>query len=174
MGSVSELDSTSLLRLDVTKNALIGVAEEMGVALQRSAYSTNIKTRKDFSCALFDARRRIIAHAFAIPSLLGSLPRLVPAVIDEYTRRAGRPLEPGEALITNDAYRGGAHLNDVAMVTPVYYRGIHSGPPPPWRIRSISEAPPMRACRCPKRFMRKGLICLQCGSCETDRSTRKS
>jgi len=127
MGSASELDSTSLLRLDVTKNALIGVAEEMGVALQRSAYSTNIKTRKDFSCALFDARRRIIAHAFAIPSLLGSLPRLVPTVVDEYTRRRGRPLEAGEALITNDAYRGGAHLNDVAIVTPVYYRGVLSG-----------------------------------------------
>jgi N-methylhydantoinase B len=116
-----------MLRLDVTKNALIGVAEEMGVALQRSAYSTNIKTRKDFSCALFDAQRRVIAHAFAIPSLLGSLPRLVPTVLDEYTRRTGRSLEPGEALITNDAYRGGAHLNDVAMITPVYYRGTLSG-----------------------------------------------
>ena len=83
----------------------------MSVTLRRAAYSTNIKTRLDFSCALFDGRARTVAQSFAQPIHLGTLAHFVPAILARY----GAPLEPGDALLCNDSHLGGLHLNDVCL-----------------------------------------------------------
>ena len=92
--------------------------EEMTIALRRSAYSTNIKTRADFSCAFFDHKLQPVAQAFTQPVHLGSLSQLVPRVIREY---GPDNLAPGDAILSNDPYLGGVHLNDITLISPVYY-----------------------------------------------------
>ncbi|MBI5710905.1 MAG: hydantoinase B/oxoprolinase family protein [Candidatus Eisenbacteria bacterium] len=89
-------------------------AEEMGVALMRTAHSPNIKERLDHSCAVFDARGRLVAQAAHIPVHLGSLPRAVEAAL------ALGPFRPGDAVVLNDPYAGGTHLPDITLVTPVF------------------------------------------------------
>jgi N-methylhydantoinase B len=93
------------------------VAEEMGVALMRSSFSPNIKERRDFSCALFDASRQMVALAAHIPVHLGSTPLSVKAVLDTLD------LEPGDVAILNDPFAGGTHLPDITMVAPVFLPG---------------------------------------------------
>jgi len=107
------------IQFEVTKNALASVTEEMGAALHRAAYSTNIKTRLDFSSAIFDARLRVLAQALAQPSHLGSLPHSVPNAVREY---GIDQLGPGDGLIINDPHRGAVHLNDIALISPVHDR----------------------------------------------------
>jgi len=106
--------SINAYRLEVFKNLLAGVADEMGVVLGRSAYSVNIKERKDYSCAVFDARGRMIAQAAHIPVHLGSMPLSVEAAIRKFTFR------PGDLIVLNDPYQGGTHLPDVTFVRPVF------------------------------------------------------
>ena len=106
------------VRFEVVRNALLAITEEMGATLRRAAYSTNIKTRGDFSCAFFDAELRTIAQAFAQPSHLGSLAHIVPRAIRAYG--AGR-LAPGDGILINDPYLGGVHLNDITLITPVFH-----------------------------------------------------
>jgi len=106
------------VRFEVVRNALLAITEEMGATLRRAAYSTNIKTRGDFSCAFFDAELRTIAQAFAQPSHLGSLAHIVPRAIRTYG--AGR-LAPGDGILINDPYLGGVHLNDITLITPVFH-----------------------------------------------------
>ena len=101
------------------RNALLEVTEEMSIALRRSAYSTNIKTRADFSCAFFDRQLRPVAQAFAQPNHLGSLAIQVPLVVTGY---GPENLEPGDAILSNDPFLGGVHLNDITLITPVYHR----------------------------------------------------
>jgi N-methylhydantoinase B len=108
-------------RLEIVKNGLRSLCEEMAVILARSAYSTNVKTRKDFSCALLDANARILAQSFAMPAHLGSLVRLVPRALE------GHDLAPGDALLVNDPYHGATHLNDVCVISPVYLEGRRFG-----------------------------------------------
>ena len=108
------------IKFEVIRNALVKVTEEMAVALRRSAYSTNIKTRADFSCAFFDRRLQTVAQAFDQPVHLGSLAELVPRVIREY---GPENLAPGDAILTNDPYLGGVHLNDITLISPVYHKG---------------------------------------------------
>ena len=100
------------VELQVIGSALRGIAEEMGVALVRSAFSANIKERRDCSAALFDERGRMIAQAEHIPVHLGAMPDAVAAV------RARDP-EPGETWILNDPFTGGTHLPDVTLVSRV-------------------------------------------------------
>ncbi len=89
-------------------------AEEMGATLMRSAHSPNIKERLDYSCAIFDARGRLVAQAAHIPVHLGSMPRAVEAAL-------GRgPLRPGDTVLLNDPFAGGTHLPDVTLVSPVF------------------------------------------------------
>src|SRR6266498_574150 len=92
------------IQFEVIRNALVEAAEEMAISLRRSAYSTNIKTRADFSCAYFDPDLRVVAPAFTQPIHLGSLVELVPTAV-----RAFGPdrLGPGDALLTNHPYLGG-------------------------------------------------------------------
>lgn len=90
------------------------------MALRRSAYSTNVKTRQDFSCAFFDANLRAVAQAFTQPVHLGSFVRHVPYAIREY---GADKLGPGDMILSNDPYGGGVHLNDIALIGPVHYEG---------------------------------------------------
>jgi N-methylhydantoinase B len=106
--------SITSYRLEVFKNLLAGVAEEMGVVLGRSAYSVNIKERRDYSCAVFDARGRMIAQAAHIPVHLGSMPLSVQAALRAFTFR------PDDLVVLNDPYQGGTHLPDVTFVRPVF------------------------------------------------------
>ena len=99
------------------RNAFVFATEEMAVTLRRSAYSTNVKTRADFSCGLFDRELRTIAQSFNQPAHLGTLARLVPNVVREY---GVENLGPGDGLLCNDPYRGGAHLNDITLISPIH------------------------------------------------------
>ena len=90
------------------------VAEEMGVTLGRSAHSPNIKERRDYSCAVFDAEGRLIAQAAHIPVHLGAMPTAVAAAMPL------APFAPGDVVILNDPYLGGTHLPDITMVSPVF------------------------------------------------------
>lgn len=102
------------IRLEVFKHLFASVAEEMGVVLRRTSYSPNIKERRDFSCALFDAAGQMIAQAAHIPVHLGAMPLSVQAAV------AALDLRPGDVAILNDPYRGGTHLPDITLVTPVF------------------------------------------------------
>ena len=130
------------ITLSVLRSALAGIAEEMGSVLVRSAYSSNIKERRDCSAALFDADARMVAQAEHIPVHLGAMPESVAAV-------RARGAVPGETWILNDPYTGGTHLPDVTLVTPVGIDGRvvglrgHEGPPLR-RRRDVTRA------RCPR------------------------
>ncbi len=105
------------IRFEVLRNAMVEVAEEMSAALRRSAYSTNIKTRADFSCALFDSDLNVVAQAFNQADHLGSLSQSVPQAVRAY---GPDRLANGDALLTNDPELGGTHLNDITLISPVY------------------------------------------------------
>jgi 5-oxoprolinase (ATP-hydrolysing) len=102
--------------LEVFNNLFTSVAEQMGYALQNTARSVNIKERLDFSCAIFDARGRLIANAPHIPVHLGSMDRSVETV----RRELGDKLKPGDVYMLNAPYNGGTHLPDITVVTPVF------------------------------------------------------
>lgn len=108
-----------VISLELTRNRLQAIANEMAVAVQKSAYSTNIKTRRDFSCAIFDAQGRAVAQSFSQPVHLGSLSHFVPRILEQVKKQG---ISPGDAWICNDGYQGGVHLNDVCVVAPVYFR----------------------------------------------------
>lgn len=112
--SMSDLDP---VRIEVFRNALTASADEMGVALRRAAYSTNIKTRLDYSCAIFDPQGRTLAQAFTQPIHLGTLRHFVPRILDTI---GATSLEPGDAVLCNDGHLGGIHLNDVCLVAPIH------------------------------------------------------
>ncbi len=102
------------IKLEVFKNLFASVAEEMGVALCRTGHSPNIKERRDYSCAIFDGAGDMIAQAAHIPVHLGSMPLAVKGAME------GRRVSPGDTLILNDPYRGGTHLPDITLVSPVF------------------------------------------------------
>jgi N-methylhydantoinase B len=100
--------------LEIFKTLFHSVAEEMGAALRRSSFSPNIKERRDYSCAVFDGRSRVVAMGDHMPVHLGSMPMSVEAAV--------RALElgPGDIAMLNDPYAGGTHLPDVTLMAPVY------------------------------------------------------
>ncbi len=102
--------------LEIFNNLFMNIAEQMGLQLQNTAYSVNIKERLDFSCALFDAQGNLIANAPHMPVHLGSMSESIRTVIDG---NAGR-MRPGNVYVLNDPYHGGTHLPDVTVVTPVF------------------------------------------------------
>jgi 5-oxoprolinase (ATP-hydrolysing) len=112
--------------LEVFNNLFMNIAEQMGLQLQNTAYSVNIKERLDFSCALFDAEGNLIANAPHMPVHLGSMSESIKTVL---SRNAGR-MRPGDVYVLNDPYHGGTHLPDVTVVTPVYLEDPHPGPLP--------------------------------------------
>src|SRR3712207_5865008 len=109
-------DRLDPVTLSVLASALAGIAEEMGAVLIRGAYSSNIKERRDCSTALFDAEGRMVAQAEHIPVHLGAMPEAVEAV------RARDP-RPGDVFILNDPFRGGTHLPDITLVSPLEHEG---------------------------------------------------
>ncbi|MBN8776495.1 hydantoinase B/oxoprolinase family protein [Thiomonas arsenitoxydans] len=104
------------VRLELFNNQFMHIAEQMGVQLQNTAVSVNIKERLDFSCALFDAQGQLIANAPHVPVHLGSMGESIQTVIRE--NRA--TMRPGDVFMLNDPYHGGTHLPDVTVVTPVF------------------------------------------------------
>ena len=112
------------IRFEVMRSAFEAAADEMGAALRKAAYSTNIKTRSDFSCALFDSKLRIIAQSFSQPVHLASMSRMIPNTVRQY---GIEKLRPGDALVMNHPYRGGVHLNDVAIMAPFFSDGKIQG-----------------------------------------------
>jgi 5-oxoprolinase (ATP-hydrolysing) len=102
--------------LEVFNNLFMNIAEQMGLQLQNTAYSVNIKERLDFSCALFDASGNLIANAPHMPVHLGSMSESIKTVV---ARNAGS-MQPGDVYVLNDPYHGGTHLPDVTVVTPVW------------------------------------------------------
>ncbi len=108
-------------RIEVFRHRLVAAAEQMGETLARTAYSPNIKERRDHSCALFDASGRLLAQAAHIPVHLGSMPASVAAVLAEFS-----PL-PGDVFVVNDPFRGGTHLPDITLVTPAILNGCIIG-----------------------------------------------
>jgi N-methylhydantoinase B len=102
------------IELSIFKSAFFSIAEEMGAALRRTAFSPNIKERRDYSSAIFDRKGRVIAMGDDMPVHLGSMPMSVKAVLDTLT------LDRGDAAFLNDPYRGGTHLPDVTLVMPVF------------------------------------------------------
>jgi 5-oxoprolinase (ATP-hydrolysing) len=115
--------------LEVFNNLFMAIAEEMGVALQNTASSVNIKERLDFSCALFDAEGALIANAPHIPVHLGSMGDSIRTVIDARgERRDGRGMKPGDAYVLNAPYRGGTHLPDVTVIVPVFADDADAAP----------------------------------------------
>jgi len=105
--------------LEVFNNLFMNIAEQMGLQLQNTAYSVNIKERLDFSCALFNAEGHLIANAPHMPVHLGSMGESIQTVIRE---NAGR-MQPGDVYVLNDPYHGGTHLPDVTVITPVFLDG---------------------------------------------------
>jgi N-methylhydantoinase B len=102
------------IELAVFQNATSSIAEEMGAALRRSAVSPNIKERRDYSCAIFDGKARVVAMGDHMPVHLGSMPMSVLAAVNALQ------LKRGDIGILNDPYAGGTHLPDITMVMPVF------------------------------------------------------
>ena len=102
--------------LEIFNNLFMSIAEQMGLRLQNTAYSVNIKERLDFSCAIFDADGNLIANAPHMPVHLGSMGESIKTVMRE---NAGR-MHPGDVYMLNDPYNGGTHLPDVTVITPVF------------------------------------------------------
>lgn len=105
--------------LEVFRHALSGIVEETGLTLQRTAYSTNIKTRRDFTCALFDNHLRHTAMHDIAPHHIGSVAMVVPKVMEQWEDE----LEPGDGVLFNDPSLGTIHLPDVFLISPLFYDG---------------------------------------------------
>lgn len=102
--------------LEIFNNLVRAIAEEMGITLQNTSYSVNIKERLDFSCAIFDRYGQLVANAPHIPVHLGSMSESVGSLI----QAKGNTLKPGDAYASNNPYNGGTHLPDVTVITPVF------------------------------------------------------
>ena len=117
------------VRLEIFNNLFMAIAEEMGVVLQSTATSVNIKERLDFSCALFDGSGELIANAPHIPVHLGSMGDSIARVIEARgDARDGRGFRRGDAYVLNDPYRGGTHLPDITVIVPVFFEDDTSEP----------------------------------------------
>lgn len=114
---------TDPVELEIFKNVFHSIAEEMGAALRRTAFSPNIKERRDYSCAVFDGSGEVLAMGDHMPVHLGSMPMSVRAAVDKLQ------LGPGDVAILNDPFCGGTHLPDITLVAPVFLRGRKTGKP---------------------------------------------
>jgi len=112
------MENLNPISFEILKNSLISIAEEMGVVLRKSSFSPNIKERRDYSCALFNASGQLVAQAEHIPVHLGAMPYSVQAVLKEFKD----DFSEGDDIILNDPYRGGTHLPDITMVSPIFFK----------------------------------------------------
>lgn len=157
------------IQLEIFKHLFAAIAEEMGAVLRKASYSPNIKERRDFSCAIFDSNGNMIAQAAHIPVHLGSMPLSVRAALEHFTeseavsRSATRAphkridrmpelrsadgnaerLFPGDVIALNDPFRGGTHLPDITLVTPIFIGKMQVGEasdgPGPGNLPAIGE-----------------------------------
>ncbi|MCB9477453.1 MAG: hydantoinase B/oxoprolinase family protein [Deltaproteobacteria bacterium] len=104
------------ITLEVFHHRFMGIAEQMGATLERTAHSTNIRERLDFSCAVFDGEGHLVANAPHIPVHLGAMGDSVRGMLDANARA----MRPGDVYVTNNPYRGGSHLPDVTVVSPIF------------------------------------------------------
>ncbi|MEL6178284.1 MAG: hydantoinase B/oxoprolinase family protein, partial [Myxococcota bacterium] len=111
------------IELEIFKHLFASIAEEMGVRLMRSAYSPNIKERRDHSCILFDAQAETIAQAAHIPVHLGSAPMSVRAALEAFPPQS---LSSNDIIVLNDPFAGGTHLPDITLVAPCIIDGEQS------------------------------------------------
>jgi len=118
-GPVRNVVSTECdpIMLEIFNRQFAGIAEQMGITLRNTSSSVNVKERLDFSCAIFTARGELVVNAPHIPVHLGAMGETVKCLI-----RDNPELQPGDVLVTNDPYRGGSHLPDITIVTPVHDR----------------------------------------------------
>jgi N-methylhydantoinase B len=121
------------ITLEIYRALYTSVAEEMGIALRRTAFSPNIKERRDYSCAVFDSAGRVIAQGDHMPVHLGSMPMAVAAAL-----RAVK-IQPGDVVILNDPFAGGTHLPDVTLVTGVWAETAGSRRPPAGKATGSSS-----------------------------------
>ncbi len=128
-------NSADPVMLEIFNNLYKAIAEQMGVTLQNTSSSVNIKERLDFSCAIFDSQGQLVANAPHIPVHLGSMSDSVQALI----AAKGDILQPGEVYVSNNPYNGGTHLPDITVITPVFIDPAPLFPPTP--LRGDPEAP---------------------------------
>lgn len=102
------------VELEIFNKILSSIAEEMGIVLRRSAFSPNIRERRDFSCAVFDTQGEMIAQASHIPVHLGAMPLTMQELLPQFD------WQPGDVVITNDPFQGGTHLPDITLIKPVF------------------------------------------------------
>ncbi len=118
------------VRLELYNHRFSAIAEQMGVRLQQSSRSVNIRERLDFSCALFDGDGQLVANAPHIPVHLGSMGESVAALLAAISRGKRPPLAPGDAVASNDPYGGGTHLPDITVISPVFAPQAAAAPVP--------------------------------------------
>src|SRR5438270_1512841 len=114
--------ASDAIELEIFKSIFHSIAEEMGAALRRTAFSPNIKERRDYSCAVFDREGHVIAMGDHMPVHLGSMPLSVAAAIES------GPMHDGDVVILNDPFRGGTHLPDITLVAPVFVNAAKAAP----------------------------------------------
>jgi len=112
------------VRLELYNHRFSAIAEQMGMRLQQSSRSVNIRERLDFSCALFDGAGQLVSNAPHIPVHLGSMGESVAALLAAISRGERPPLAPGDAVASNDPYSGGTHLPDITVISPVFAPGV--------------------------------------------------
>src|SRR6266851_983211 len=122
MNDVTRRNTIDPVTLEVLRNALESIADEMGAVLKRTSFSPNIKERMDASCAIFDGAAQLVAQAEHVPVHLGSMLRSVEATIAAVGR-----VEEGDVVIVNDPFTGGSHLPDITLVAPVHVDGERIG-----------------------------------------------
>ncbi|MDK2820041.1 MAG: hypothetical protein PWP31_6 [Clostridia bacterium] len=112
----NDVEKADPVKLEIFNNLFRSIAEQMGITLQKTAFSVNIKERLDFSCAVFDETGRLVANAPHIPVHLGSMGASVKALIKEKIDT----IQPGDVFVSNNPYNGGTHLPDITVITPVF------------------------------------------------------
>ena len=118
-----EVHRLDALTLELFSHRFTAIAEQMGTRLQQTSSSVNIKERLDFSCALFDRSGALVVNAPHIPVHLGSMGESVVALLRAVEQGERRPLQPGDAVVSNNPYNGGTHLPDLTVITPVFAAG---------------------------------------------------
>jgi N-methylhydantoinase B len=132
--TVSATVSVDPITVEVIGSAFSSIAEEMGEALVRASYSTNIKERRDCSTALFDIRGNTLCQAEHIPMHLGSFIGIIPHIM---RRNPLSEIKPGDIFIGNDAFEGGGtHLPDIVLAEPIFYDGEITG----WAVNTAHHA----------------------------------
>ena len=111
----AEKSAINPVLLEVFNNQFVSIAEQMGETLRRTSTSTNVRERLDFSCAMFDRAGQLVVNAPHVPVHLGAMGETVRTIMSDHAH-----MQPGDVFVTNDPYRGGSHLPDVTVITPVF------------------------------------------------------